>query len=348
MLDTWSLRVLVEVGEHGSFSAAASALTLTQPAVSRQIAGLERRLGVPLFSRVPRGVRPTPAGAVAIELARDALDRLRALEARLASFAKLATGDLRLAAFPSVNTYLVPEAIRRFGELHSGVTLSLRQTDRDRPLHAVRNGEIDLALVTGWHLYADPEEARYVGADPPRTEGLGTPRNEGLGAPRAEVEGVDLLPLCDEELQVLLPATHRLARRRRIRLSELGDENWIDGAYPDCLGPIAPLAEALGGPPRIGFWCDDWNGKAALVAAGAGVALVPTLAQPGLRRDVVVRPTIPTLPTRPLYAATAVAEYRSPAAAAMLVVLGELTRQGIRPTSARPTRRPSGSAAARG
>ncbi|MEO3820888.1 LysR family transcriptional regulator [Plantactinospora sp. B24E8] len=333
MLDTWSLRVLVEVGEHGSFSAAASALTLTQPAVSRQVAGLERRLGVPLFSRVPRGVRPTPAGAVAIELARDALDRLRALEARLASFAGLATGDLRLAAFPSANTYLVPEAIRRFGELHPGVTLSLRQTDRDRPLHAVRNGEVDLALVTGWHLYADPDEARYGTADPPRTE----------------VEGVDLLPLCDEELQVLLPATHRLARRRRIRLAELGGENWIDGAYPDCLGPIAPLAEALGCPPRIGFWCDDWNGKAALVAAGAGVALVPTLAQPGLRRDVVVRPTIPALPARRLYAATAAAEYRSPAAAAMLAVLGDLTRQGpTRPMPARPTRRPSGNAAGRG
>lgn len=338
MLDTWSLRVLVEVGERGSFSAAAAALTLTQPAVSRQIAGLERRLGVPLFSRVPRGVRPTPAGTVAIELARDALDRLRVLETRLASFAGLASGDLRLAAFPSVNTYLVPEAIRRFGERYPGVTLSLRQTDRDRPLHAVRNGEVDLALVTGWHLYADPEQARYGGTDPPRT----------ADQPRTEVDGVDLLPLCDEELQVLLPATHRLARRRRIRLAELGGENWIDGAYPDCLGPIAPLAEALGGPPRIEFWCDDWNGKAALVAAGAGVALVPTLAQPGLRRDVVVRATTPTLPTRPLYAATAVAEYRSPSAAAMLAVLGELTRQGIRPTSARPTRRPSGSPAARG
>jgi DNA-binding transcriptional LysR family regulator len=310
MLDTWSLQVLVAVGEHGSFSSAASALSLTQPAVSRQITGLERRLGVRLFSRVPRGVRPTPAGAVAVELARDTLTRLRALEARLVSFAGLESGELRLAAFPSANTFFVPAAIRRFGELHPGVTLSLRQTDQAALLTAVRDGRIDLALVTEWHLYRNPQEAKEA---PVHAE-----------LPRATVEGIDLVPLLDEELQVALPAGHRLARQRRVRLAELGAETWIEGGHPDCLGPITPLAEALGAAPRIGFWCDDWNGKQALVAAGAGVMLVPTLARLALRRDVVLRPTTPSLPTRRLYAATTPPAFRGPAVTAMLEILADL------------------------
>ncbi|MBE1491414.1 LysR family transcriptional regulator [Plantactinospora soyae] len=310
MLDTWSLQVLVAVAEHGSFSGAATALSLTQPAVSRQIAGLERRLGLRLFSRVPRGVRPTPAGAVAVELARDTLARLRTLEARLASFAQLESGELRLAAFPSANTFLVPEAIRRFGELHPGVTLSLRQTDQATLVTAVRDGRIDLALVTDWHLYGDPQQAKNAPTD--------------ADLPRVTVDGVELVPLLDEELQVALPTRHRLARQRRVRLADLSGETWIEGGHPDCLGPIAPLAEALGGAPRIGFWCDDWNGKQALVAAGVGVTLMPTLAHPALRRDVLVRPTSPALPTRRLYAATAAPAFRAPAVTAMLGILTEL------------------------
>ncbi|WP_422770407.1 LysR family transcriptional regulator [Plantactinospora sp. WMMC1484] len=310
MLDPWSLQVLLAVGDRGSFSAAASALSLTQPAVSRQIAGLERRLGVRLFTRAARGVRPTPAGAVAIELARDSLTRLRALEARLASFAELESGELRLAAFPSANTHFVPEAVRRFGQLHPGVTLSLRQLDQMGLLPAVQEGGIDLALVTEWHLYAEPQTARNAPA--------------GAEPARLALDGVDLVPLLDEELMVVLPAQHRLARRRRIRLAELSDETWIDGAHPDCLGPVTPLAEALGAAPRIGFWCDDWTGKQALVAAGVGVMLMPTLAAVAVRRDVVLRPTTPVLPARRLYAATAPPAFRAPAVTAMLEVLAEL------------------------
>src|SRR5918999_3206525 len=118
MLDAWTLRVLVEVADRGSFSAAAAALSMTQPAVSRQMAGLERRLGVPLFRRRHRGALPTAPGEVAIEMARDVLARMAALEARLGTFAGLDAGRLRLSGFPSANTSLVPEAIRRFGQAH--------------------------------------------------------------------------------------------------------------------------------------------------------------------------------------------------------------------------------------
>jgi DNA-binding transcriptional LysR family regulator len=293
MLDAWALRVLTEVAEHGSFSAAAEALSMTQPAVSRQIAGLERRLGVRLFQRMPRGVRATSAGQIAIDLARDALARLQTIETRLAAVAAMEAGHLRLSAFPSANTFLVPEAIRRFRDAHPGVTLSLGATDQDDPVRAVRDGRIDLALVTGWQ-------------------------------PAADADSVELIPLLDERLLLALPAHHPLARHPRVSLRDLRGEAWIEGAHPDCLGPVPQLADALGNPPRIGFTCDDWNGKQALVAAGAGVTLVPTLAREAIRADVALRATDPPLPARRLFAAAALPPYRPPAVSAMLTVLAAI------------------------
>jgi DNA-binding transcriptional LysR family regulator len=310
MLDVWGLRVLVEVADHGSFSAAAQALSMTQPAVSRQVAGLERRLGVALFRRVHRGARPTAPGAVAVELAREVLARMAALEARMGAFSGLETGELRLSAFPSANAALVPGAIRRFGRAHPGIALSLVRSDPDGPLPAVRAGRVDLALLTSWQLHADPAAAR--------TDPVPTPLTD------RDLAGLELVPLLDEQLSVALPAGHPLAAADAVPLADLRDELWIEGDHPDCLGPIPQLTAALGGPPRIGYFCEDWNGKQALVAAGAGVTLVPTLARAAVRDGVVLRPTAPALPTRGLYALAAAPPLRLPAVTAMLGLLTEL------------------------
>ena len=295
MLDTWTLRILVEVADRGSFSAAAESLSMTQPAVSRQISGLERRVGVPLFRRIPRGIRATQAGEVAIEQARDILVRLDALQARLGTFTGLTAGTLRMSAFPGANTAFTPEAIRRFSATHPGVALTLERTDPAGPLSAIRAGTVDLALLTAWDLPADP------------------------------VTDLDITSLLDEELLLALPAGHPLAAKRRVRLRDLRDQAWIEGAHPDCLGPLTHLSDALGGPPRIAFTCDDWNGKQALVAAGAGITVVPTLARTAIRRGVVLRPTAPALPARRLFVATAPPPFRPPAATAMLAVLAALS-----------------------
>jgi DNA-binding transcriptional LysR family regulator len=134
MIELWALRVLTEVADRGSFSAAASALSMTQPAVSRQIARLERRAGVALFHRVPRGARPTTAGEVALESAREILARVQGLETRLSTFQSLDHGRLRMSAFASANAWFAPEAIRRFTRAHPGIAVSLAQPDPGGPL----------------------------------------------------------------------------------------------------------------------------------------------------------------------------------------------------------------------
>ncbi|RIQ14380.1 LysR family transcriptional regulator [Jiangella rhizosphaerae] len=288
MLETWSLRVLVEVAERGSFSAAANALTMTQPAVSRQIAALEHRVGVALFRRVPRGVAPTAAGTIAIDEARAILGRLAGMEARLGAFAELRTGLVRVSAFPSANTEFVPEAIRRFSDLYPGVDVSLVVGG----WRAIRSGDVDVALVTDWD--------------------------------RVDDDGVALVPLLEEEHRVALPAEHRLAGLTTVPLRELRGETWIEGSHPDCLGPLEGLEKALGGPPRIGFTCDDWTGKQALVAAGMGVTIISTLAGSAVRPDVALRPASPALPRRHVLAAVAPPATRTAAASAMLIVLTTL------------------------
>src|SRR5919109_3514881 len=125
MFDVKQLRVLRAVAEHGSFSAAAEALSYTQPAVSQQIAALERHAGTMLVDRGSRGVRLTDAGRALVDHADIILARLADAEAELEAIAGLRGGRLRLAAFPSVAASLMPVAIARFRERHPGVELSM-------------------------------------------------------------------------------------------------------------------------------------------------------------------------------------------------------------------------------
>ncbi|WP_157244453.1 LysR family transcriptional regulator [Nonomuraea typhae] len=287
MLDVWSLKVLSEVGRLGSFSAAAEALSMTQPAVSRQIAALERRSGVRLFHRLPRGVRATDAGLAALEQAARVLDGMTLLETRLAAHAAGETGRVRVHAFPSAATDFVPGCFRILATRHPGVELSL--TVAGQGAHAVREGTADLALTTSW----DPE--------PPA--------------------GLEAVPLLDDDLLVALPGAHPLASAETVALRELAEEPWIDGTHPDCLGPLSELGAAMGAPPRVRHLCDDWNGRQGLVAAGVGVMLYPSVAGAAVRGDIrLLRPS-PALPARRVYAVVLPRPARSPAVEALLEVM---------------------------
>ena len=131
------------------------------------------------------------------------LGRLDAMEATMRTLAGVDAGHLRLTAFASVNTFFVPDAIRRFHAEHPGVTITLQHVDPIDALDAVRAGRVDLGLLTAWQLYADPWTGR---TDP--------------GATRLDadhVDGVELVTLLDEELHVALPEGHRLAGLPTIR-----------------------------------------------------------------------------------------------------------------------------------
>jgi len=295
MMDVRRLRTLVEVAKRGSFSAAAEALAFTQPSISRQIAALEAEVGAQLLERDARRVRLTQAGELLVEHAEAVLVRLDAAQAQLDALAGLEGGRLRLAAFASANAWLVPDALARFAARHPKVDLSVMQGTPHDNYATLRAGELDLVLVTSWDL--------------------------------DDLDGIETVKLLEDELFLALPRTHPLANRKRLAMTDLAHEPWIEGAHPDCLGPLDQLARLIGAPPRIGFHCDDWTGKQALVAAGLGITLYPRLALGAPRPDIAVRPLPRSLPSRDIYAAFP-ADHRAPAVHAMLACLRESAARG--------------------
>src|SRR3954453_10702906 len=121
MLDVRRLQVLRAVAHTGSFSAAAEVLSFTQPATPRQIATLEAEAGAQLVERLSRGIRLTPAGELLVEHADAILDRLAVAGGQLGAVATVAGGRLRIGAFPTANSTLVPLAIKAFSAAHPDV-----------------------------------------------------------------------------------------------------------------------------------------------------------------------------------------------------------------------------------
>jgi molybdate transport repressor ModE-like protein len=301
MLDVKRMRILKEVADHGSFSAAAEALSYTQSAVSQQIAALEREAGAQLVTRGSRGIRLTEAGEALVRHADAILTRLADAEAELAAIAGLHGGRLRLAAFPTVGATLMPLAIARFRERHPDIELTVRQLEPEDSLPLLKGGELDIALTIE-----------------PSTHGEG--------------EGLDSTNLLDDPMFAALPLNHPLANKARVRLKDLKDESWIGTTDACSCGTLVRNhCIRMGFDPKITFESDDYLAIQGLVAAGVGVALIPTLALTTVRDDIVIRDLGNEAPIRQIAAATLPGAQRSAAARAMLGVLSEVATEYAKP-----------------
>ncbi len=126
-MDIAWLEVFREVAARGSLTAAGRALGYTQPAVSRQVAALEKATGARLFDRLPRGMRLTEEGRFLLAHAEVVLERMRAAADGLEARRNLAAGRLRTGAIDSANTELLPRALAAFRTAHPGVRLSVAE-----------------------------------------------------------------------------------------------------------------------------------------------------------------------------------------------------------------------------
>src|SRR3712207_6799476 len=196
MLDVKRLRVLREVAARGSFSAAAESLAYTQSAVSQQIAALEREAGTTLVQRSARGVRLTEAGEAVVPHTEAIMGRLAEAESELEAIAGLRGGRLRMAAFESAGSRLMPLAIAAFREKHPAVELSMSLSEPEDCVPLLRSGDLDLGIVF--------ESAVKQAAD-----------------------GIDRVHLLEDPMYLVLPRDHPLAGRRRVRLADLAGEAWI-------------------------------------------------------------------------------------------------------------------------
>ncbi|WP_406458355.1 LysR family transcriptional regulator [Streptomyces sp. NBC_00876] len=293
MFENEALRLLVTVAESGSFTQAAVRLNYTQSAVSRRIAALEQQAGGPLFDRLPRGVRLNPAGRTLHRHATDVLDRLSRAERELAVLHAGQGGLLHVGAFATANISLVPTALRALRDARSEVEVVAAEGPTDVLMRRLADGALDLAVVSD-----------YPSGLPP-------------------ADGVTTTVLCEDELRVALPRGHRLAGAGAFGLEELRDEAWLQSAYGDRPTMLADACARAGFSPRKVIRIAEWTGKFGYVAAGLGVALVPSLAARAVPDTLVLcRLTDPAL-RRTLH--VALPEAPIPAA----LELGELLRTTV-------------------
>ncbi|WP_084516613.1 LysR family transcriptional regulator [Microtetraspora niveoalba] len=300
MFDTDALSLLDAVARTGSFTAAAAELNYTQSAVSRRIATLEAHAGGPLFERLPRGVRLTPAGRALHRHAVDVLDRLRSAAEELSAIHRGVAGRLRVGAFATANAALVPGALRAFLRHAPDVETRIVEGPSDRLMGRLADGDIDVAVVSDY--------------------------------PSGLEEGAEttLTPLLEDEFLVALPSGHPLAGRTAVDLRDLRDESWIEAPPRGHTTMLVTSCARAGFTPRTGFRVAEWTGKFGYVAAGLGVTLVPAMAAAGVRHraDLVLRPLAEFAPRRAVYAALPSAA-PLPAALTFLRLLRAEVRAGV-------------------
>lgn len=268
MIDPRRLLTFREVARHGSFSRAAEALALTQPAVSQQVAALERALGTALLVRGPGGPTPTDAGALLLAHADVVAERLALADTQLAELTGAERVRLRVGGVPSALATLVPGAIERLQADGPGVRVDATQATIDGLVAAVRTGELHVVVVF-----------------------------EDASGPPRELGGLRRDELLEEPFVAAVPTGHRLARRRGISVADLAGETWT---APSRDGLLARAVRATGTEPDIAYVTSDPLASARLVAAGLAVTLTPRLLPAAIPGVAIVE--VRDAPRRRVYA----------------------------------------------
>ena len=242
------LRYAVGVAKRLSFTQAAEALAVAQPALSQQIAALERELGVRLFDRTNRRVSVTDAGRAFVARAERVLAELDAAAEEMTAYAGGLRGRVVVGTYQSFAEYMLPKLLGRFHGEHPGIEIALREGMADDLLAGLVDGSIDVFIG---HLH----ETRFAG-DPALVDE----------------------PLYEDELVLAVGGAHRLASKRSVRIDEVRDEPFVIFRPGSSItNRLMSLARDAGFKPRVAFESVDSLTVRALVAEGLGVALFPRL-----------------------------------------------------------------------
>ena len=238
-----TLQAFVEVADRSSFSAAAEALFLTQPAVSKRVAQLEAELDVRLFDRIGRRVSLTGAGAALLPRARRLINDARELKRAVADLDGEVRGRLIMGTSHHIGLHRLPTPLKRFTDAYPQVELDIRFMDSEAACRAVETGDLELAIVT-----LPPD----------------TPPN------------LDLQVIWDDPLAFVVAADHPLAARGRLVLEDLLH-------YPAVLPGTTTYTRAIleqavrnaGTELRVGMATNYLETLHMLVGAGLGWSLLP-------------------------------------------------------------------------
>ena len=233
------LKSFISVVDEGGFTAASRQLDLSQPAVSRAVATLERELGLPLLIRGRDGLTLTDAGAVALTHAREAVRHLGLMRSEVAALAGEVTGTLALVSLPSVTGTVIAPHLRSFAERHPGVTIRLLEGSE--------------AEVRDW-LDQGAAEAGVVSLP---------------------IKGLDAAALGEQDFVAVVPADSRLAGWAEIDYAELAKEPFIRSTG-GCAEVYLPIARRDGVEFDVAFEAREMSAVLEIVRAGLGVSILPS------------------------------------------------------------------------
>jgi LysR family hydrogen peroxide-inducible transcriptional activator len=254
------LEYIVAVADERHFGRAAEACFVTQPGLSAQVRELESLLDLQIFERDSRRVLVTPAGEELVERARRILVEVDELveAARLAQ--RPLSGTLRLGVIPTVGPYLLPRAVPKLRRKHRRLRLLLREDHTARIVAELEAGRLDVLLL----------------------------------ALEAELGNPHTLPLFRDDFLAVMPADHRLARKKSLRLEDLDGEQVLLLEDGHCLRDQALAVCSAQGASELGdFRATSLSTLTQMIAGGNLMTLLPELAidvEMRGRRDLVVRP----------------------------------------------------------
>ena len=240
------LRYFVMAAEERNISRAAARLNISQPAVSRQIRDLEEELGVSLFERSSSGLRLTGAGETALAHAQDLLRRASDLEVAMRAFKAPAERTLQVGFIATALSGFLAAALRTFNQRHGDVGVQIREMSPQEQEKALREGEIDIALL-------------------------------GTACPQL-AEEFRVEPIQETPLAIVLPDDHLLALRDSIDLSELEGEPFVslhERHFPGRPAMLAEIGKRAGFVADVRLKADGLQELLGLVAGGSGVGVLP-------------------------------------------------------------------------
>lgn len=244
-MELYTMNYVLAVADCGNFSLAAQACHVGQPALSQQIAKLERELGLPLFYRNSRGATLTDAGKEFVLRAREIVQRTEALEAEMAFYAGLHKGSLTLGIITSLQCIDFGEMLSSFCYNYPDISVNIIQEGTHRLVDLLLERKIDLAF---------------------------------LNRPLTELpQSLDFAKLGEDCYSLAVPSRHPLAGRKTVSLKELKDEHFIFHQSGQVASELCLLAcRNAGFEPDIVCRSGSPTTGLYMVQGGLGVAFLPS------------------------------------------------------------------------
>ncbi len=242
-MDLGQLKYFVKIVEHRSFTKAAHDCSVSQPALSQQIAKLERELGQPLFERQGRTIQVTSAGNLLKTHADKILQLVDDAKRQITDDGQ--TGRVSISAIPTIGPYLLPTVLNSIADQFDSASFAVGENVTSELLRACSNGEINAGII------ALPAEAKYLAIE----------------------------PLYREELYLALPKKHKLSRAAEISIDDLEEEPFIFLNEAHCLVEnIETFCNQRRFQPIVTTRIHQLVTVQNLVSQGHGISFIPQMA----------------------------------------------------------------------